>query len=83
MAQDPRGSSKALDRHLGRQAALIGRDPVIEEAKTLLVDRYGITRAQPFEILRVASMRSNRKVHHVARTLVDESRSSERLANPG
>ena len=64
----------SFDRHLGRQAALVGRDPVIEEAKTVLVERYRITRAQAFEILRVASMRSNRKLHDIARTLVDESR---------
>ena len=56
---------------------LVGRDPVIEKAKTLLCDRYGIGRGEAFELLRYRSSHSNRKLRDVARALVDRSRGLE------
>jgi ANTAR domain len=52
---------------------VVGRDLVIEDAKTLLCDRYGIGRGDAFAILRGASSHSNRKLRDVARRVVDES----------
>ena len=61
---------------VAREAALVGRDPVIEEAKTLLSDRYGMSRSDAFLVLRYASSHTNRKLRDVARGLVHESRRS-------
>jgi hypothetical protein len=57
--------------YLTGQAALVGRDPVIEEAKTLLAQRYGVSRGDAFAILRRASSHRNRKLHEIARRLVE------------
>lgn len=59
-----------------REASLVGRDPVIEEAKTLLCARYGMSRKDAFLVLRHASSHANRKLRDVARGLVDEPRGS-------
>lgn len=52
---------------------LVGRSTVIEEAKTLLSDNYGISRGEAFAILRRASSHSNRKLRDVAGRLVAKS----------
>ena len=52
---------------------LVGRSTVIEHAKTLICDNYGITRGEAFAILRRASSHSNRKLRDVAARLVAES----------
>lgn len=49
---------------------LVGRDPVIEQAKTLLGERYRLSRADAFAVLRRLSSRQNRKVRDVARAVV-------------
>lgn len=56
---------------------LVGRSTVIEQAKTLLCDDYGISRGEAFAILRRASSHSNRKLREVAVGLVAESASRE------
>ena len=53
---------------------VVGRDPVIEQAKTLLCHQLGISRRDAFEILRRASTRRNQKLHEVARRLVADAR---------
>ena len=58
-------------------ARMVGRDPVIEEAKTLLCEQLGVNRRDAFAILRRTSANTNRKLRDVARRLVDESRGSE------
>lgn len=55
---------------LDRLSGQIGRSPEIEQAKSLLADRYGITRGEAFSILRNVSSRSNRKLRDVAADLV-------------
>lgn len=52
---------------------LVGRSTVIEEAKTLLSDRHGVSRGEAFAILRRVSSHSNRKLRDVAGRLVAES----------
>jgi ANTAR domain len=51
-------------------STIVGRDLVIEDAKTLLSDRYGISRGDAFAILRHTSSRRNVKLREVARMLV-------------
>jgi hypothetical protein len=53
-------------------SAMVGRDVVIEDAKTLLSEHYGISRGEAFAILRSASSHSNRKLRAVAEKLVAE-----------
>lgn len=61
----------ALAPFLAFDSQAVGRDPVIEQAKTLLADHYGIGRGDAFAILRRTSSHTNRKIRDVARALVD------------
>ena len=63
-----------MKRFVEADAARAGRDPMISEAKTLLVHRYGISRGEAFALLRRVSSHENRKLREVARRLVEESR---------
>jgi hypothetical protein len=63
----------AMGRFLEFDSSVVGRDPAIERAKTLLCDRYGVGRGEAFQILRSVSSRTNRKLRDVARGLVHES----------
>jgi AmiR/NasT family two-component response regulator len=63
---------------LDRLSARIGRSPEIEEAKSVLAGRYGITRGEAFAILRSVSSHSNRKLRDVAAELVTEVPEGER-----
>lgn len=54
-------------------SAMVGRDVVIEDAKTVLCENYGISRGEAFAILRSASSHSNRKLRDVAEKLVAEA----------
>ena len=58
--------------YVTEQAARLGRDPAIEEAKTLLVERYGVSRREAFLILSHMSSVRNEKVASVARHLLDD-----------
>ena len=51
-------------------SALVGRDVVIEEAKTVLCELYGISRGDAFSLLRRASSQRNQKLREVARRVV-------------
>ena len=62
-----------MRRFIEFDSNLVGRSTVIEEAKTLLCDHYGISRGEAFRILRHASSHSNRKLRDVAGRLVAES----------
>lgn len=62
----------SIERFVKLDSRVVGRDPVIEDAKTLLCDRYGIGRGDAFAILRGASSHSNRKLRDVARSVVEE-----------
>jgi AmiR/NasT family two-component response regulator len=62
-------SPQRADR-LERLSLLVGRDPKIEEAKLVLRDRYDITGAQAFELLRHISQTKNRKLRDVARDVL-------------
>ena len=64
----------SMCRFLEFDAGVVGRDPVIEEAKSVLCDELGISRRDAFAILRRTSSNANRKLRDVARGLVDESR---------
>ena len=55
---------------LDRLSRRVGRSPEIEQAKSLLADRYGISRGEAFSIMRTVSSRSNRKLRDVAADLV-------------
>jgi ANTAR domain len=63
---------------LNRLSTRIGRTPEIEEAKTMLAGRYGITRGEAFAILRSVSSHTNRKLRDVATELVHEASEGER-----
>jgi AmiR/NasT family two-component response regulator len=62
--------SKTSAERLERLSHLIGRDPCIEQAKVVLRDRYQITGAQAFELLRHISQTRNRKLRDVARQVI-------------
>lgn len=64
----------SMRRFVEFDAGVVGRDPVIEEAKTVLCDELGISRRDAFAILRRTSSNANRKLRDVARGLVDQSR---------
>jgi hypothetical protein len=70
---------------LDRLSSRIGRSAEIEQAKTLLAGRYGITRGEAFAILRSISSHSNRKLREVASELIDGASDGERatLSCPG
>jgi hypothetical protein len=62
-----------MRRFIEFDSVMVGRDVVIEDAKTLLCDHYGISRGEAFAILRSASSHSNRKLRDVAERVVTAS----------
>lgn len=75
---------RAMRKFLDFDSGLVGRDLVIEDAKTLLVERYDISRGEAFMLLRGASSRRNEKLRDVARRLIDESQGDDiQPAAPG
>lgn len=62
-------ASPVIEGSVVRLAGLVGRDPAIEQAKTILAERYAVSRRDAFEILRHLSSRRNQKVRIVARHL--------------
>ena len=77
----------AMQRFLDLDARLVGRDPAIEHAKTLIAEGYGIPRNDAFRILRHASSHRNQKLRDVARAVVetvqDDSTTPERTPLTG
>lgn len=66
----------AMGHFIEVDAGVVGRDPAIEEAKTVLCERLGISRRDAFAILRRTSSNTNQKLRDVARRLVDQPRGS-------
>jgi ANTAR domain len=52
---------------------VLGRDPAIEQAKTVVCERYGMSRRDAFVVLQRVSTHTSRKLRDVARGLVDAS----------
>ena len=57
-------------RELARPSQLVGRDPTIELAKSVLRRRYDLTGARAFDLRRHISHTRNRKLRDVARGIV-------------
>jgi ANTAR domain len=68
-AADEPGASTTMQRRQQRLARVVGRDPAIDEAKTVLAERY-ISRADAFAILRHTSQRTTTKLSVVAQNIV-------------
>jgi len=70
---------------LDRLSRRVGRSAEIEQAKSLLADRYGISRGEAFSILRTVSSRSNRKLRDVAAGVLGEDAGGRgaNLTRPG
>lgn len=58
-------------QRVARLSVAVGRDPAIEEAKSLLAERYMISGDEAFALLRQMSQRTNRKLRMVAREVCD------------
>ena len=69
------GATQRRDARVARLAAIVGRDPAIEQAKAAVADRYGITRGQAFELLRHMSQNANRKLRDLAHDVLAEQAS--------
>lgn len=63
-----------MTARLERLSLAMGRSPLIEQAKGLLAERYGISRGEAFELLASISSHSNRKLHTVAEHVVADQR---------
>jgi hypothetical protein len=61
----------AMARRLERLSEELGRSTEIQKAKERLVDQYGISHGEAFEILARLSNTSNRKVRDVAAQLLN------------
>ena len=57
---------------LVRESVRVGRDPAIEAAKTLLVERYDVSRGEALSILQCASSRRTESLASVAQRLLDD-----------
>jgi hypothetical protein len=66
---------------LERLSIAVGRSPAIEQAKSLLVEQYGISRGEAFALLTSISSHSNRKLRDVAEHLLDGQRRPENAAS--
>jgi ANTAR domain-containing protein len=66
---------------LERLSQAIGRSPIIEQAKALLAEQYGISRGEAFELMTAISSHSNRKLRVVAEQLVEDQRRPEKAAS--
>ncbi|HYX86616.1 MAG TPA: ANTAR domain-containing protein [Gaiellales bacterium] len=81
-ADEPLMSHPVLIGRLTRLSGRVGRSPVIEEAKGLIADRYGITRGAAFDVLRHQSSHSNRKLRDVAGEVVAGDARPRRARRP-
>ena len=68
----------AEKRHLRR--ALVSQ-PVIDQAKGMLMARHGCTADEAFQLLRQASMRQNRKIRDIACAIVEAVGMQESVAD--
>jgi AmiR/NasT family two-component response regulator len=65
--------SELLHHSRVRYTRLVGRDPVIDEAKRAVMLRVGCSPDDAFEVLRSVSQRRNVKLTVVAREVVDST----------
>ena len=76
-------SHPLMTARLERLSVAMGRSPLIEQAKGILVDQYGISRGEAFELLAQLSSHSNRKLRAVAEEIVaDQRRPARRASSP-
>jgi hypothetical protein len=67
------------NEHLRRKLQTL---PVIEQAKGILMSRYGIPADDAFELLRRWSQDTNTKLHLVAETIISHQRHAEASDQP-
>jgi AmiR/NasT family two-component response regulator len=70
------------DSAFARLAARLESQPVIEQAKGILIAQVGCSPDQAFSLLRAASQRTNVRVRDIARDIVDRTTSVGRAADP-
>jgi AmiR/NasT family two-component response regulator len=70
------------DSAFARLAARLESQPVIEQAKGILIAQVRCTPDEAFGLLRAASQRSNVPVRDLARDIVDRTASTDRTADP-
>jgi two-component system, response regulator / RNA-binding antiterminator len=70
------------DSAFARLAARLESQPVIEQAKGILIAQVGCTPDEAFGLLRAASQRTNVRVRDLARDIVDRTASTDRTADP-
>jgi AmiR/NasT family two-component response regulator len=70
------------DSAFARLAARLESQPVIEQAKGILIAQVGCTPDEAFGLLRAASQRTNVRVRDLARDIVDRTASAGRTAGP-
>jgi AmiR/NasT family two-component response regulator len=66
------------DSAFARLAARLDSQPIIEQAKGILIAQLGCTPDEAFGILRAASQRTNVRVRDLARDIVDRATSDQR-----
>jgi len=71
------------DSAFARLAAKLDSQPVIEQAKGILIAQVGCTPDEAFSMLRAASQRSNVRVRDLARDIVDRAASRDHADGPG
>jgi AmiR/NasT family two-component response regulator len=78
-----RAQRQALhDSAFARLAARLESQPVIEQAKGILIAQVGCSPDEAFGLLRAASQRTNVPVRDLARDIVARTASTDRTADP-
>lgn len=72
------GSAEELDRRIDQRVhdqleAAVGTREIIGQAQGILMEREGRTRRGAFDLLRIRSQRTNRKLRDVATDVVTET----------
>jgi AmiR/NasT family two-component response regulator len=70
------------DSVFARLTARLESQPVIEQAKGILIAKVGCTPDEAFGLLRAASQHTNVAVRDLARDIVDRTASTDRTADP-
>lgn len=60
-----------LRRELAQLRSKLASQPVIEEAKGMMMSAFGLTAEQAFELLKVMSQNNNAKLRDIAEQIVD------------
>jgi hypothetical protein len=81
-AVDRKGAPHPLmTARLERLSVWMGRSPLIEQAKAVLAQQYGISRGEAFKLMTVISSNSNRKLRAVAEQLLEDQRVPPKAAS--